>query len=134
MIKLYVFISKKTEVFMKKYLKALALSCIAVCMMACIAVFATACTDTTKYVITIVTEDNAPVKDLMVQVCDVDEHMCKNPTTDENGKVVIDLTELPEVKEYVVHLLGDYVFADGDEVKTINTNDGYSITFTVKAK
>ena len=119
---------------MKNSLKTLALTCIAVCMIVCVTLFATACTDTSKYTVTVVTADGSPVNNLMIQFCDSEMVSCKTPTTDENGKVVIDISQTPDAKEYSIHILGDYVLEDGTNETTVKVSDGYSVTLTVKAK
>ncbi|MDE6585053.1 MAG: hypothetical protein K2K80_00025 [Clostridia bacterium] len=118
---------------MKKYLKTFALALITVCMIACVAAFATACSNPSEYEITVITADESPVENLMIQFCPVGE-ACIRQNTDENGKVTFDLTSFPNAKEFEVHLGGSYTFEDGNEVKVVNVKDGYSITFTVVAQ
>lgn len=120
---------------MKRYLKTFLIAAIAVCMISAAAVFAAGCTDTSKYEITVVTEDGSPVSNLTLQFCDTDNIHCLTGRPDENGKAVFDISKTPDVKEYEIHILvGNYVFADGDELKTVSVDDGYSTTLTVKAK
>ena len=118
---------------MKKYLKTLALACIAICMIACVTAFATACSNPSEYEITVVMADESPVGNLKIQFCPVGE-ACIINNTDENGKVTFDLTKYPDAKEFEVHLVGAYTFDDGSKETVVNVKDGYSVTFTVVAE